>query len=267
MEYAPPAEASVLRKISCLVERMAAVDIRADDILRQVRNIHELSGRSDHGQTEFITRKILSELRLTPCDRVVDIGCGDGTLLLFALEAGVTDAIGLSGSEEEAERLRALGLNVRQGRTDALPLPDGSASAIVCHSVLHIVPPEKIPASLREIARIANPGAGIWIGELPRFREPASIRNFKSVPEMLCWLLRKRGVRTFLGMCRRLLSGAQKGPVLTTAQAFWAEPEQFVRMADDAGLKIERHFPNPILNSQQQPVESATRHDYLLRRE
>jgi ubiquinone/menaquinone biosynthesis C-methylase UbiE len=237
------------------------------DILRQMRDIHQFSGRSDHTQTEFISRKILMELGIGPHDRLVDIGCGDGTLLQSALLAGVTTAIGFSGTEEEAERLRALGLNVSQGWTDALPLPDRSASAVVCHSVLHIVPPEKIPASLREIARIAEPEARIWIGELPRFREPASIRSFETVPEMLWWLLRKRGLRTFLGMCRRLLNGTQQGPVLRTAQAFWAEPEQFVRMAAEARLKVERHFPNQTLDSQQQLSASATRHDYLLRRE
>ncbi len=236
-------------------------------MLRQVRDIHELSGRPDHAQTEFLTQKILTELRIKPEDRLVDIGCGDGTLLQSAQRSGVTNAIGLSGTEEEAERLRALGLEVLQGWTDALPLPDKSASAIVCHSVLHIVPPEKIPASLREIARIAEPEARIWIGELPRFREPASIRTFESVPQMLWWLLRKRGLRTFLGMCRRLLSGAQQGPVLRTSQAFWAEPDEFVRMAAEASLKVERHFPNQILDSQQQLSDSATRHDYLLRRE
>jgi len=245
----------------------SVLDTYANGILRHVRDIHKLSGRSDHAQTEFISHRILTELGIGTHDRLVDIGCGDGTLLRAALRAGVSNPIGLSGTEEESERLRALGLNVSQGLTDALPLPDRSVSAIVCHSVLHIVPAEKIPESLREIARIAEPEARIWIGELPRFREPASIRSFDTVPEMLWWLLRKRGLRTFLGMCRRLLSGAQQGPVLRTAQAFWAEPEQFARMAAEAGLTIERHFPNQIVDSHQHVSTSDARYDYLLRRE
>jgi ubiquinone/menaquinone biosynthesis C-methylase UbiE len=176
-----------------------------------MRDIHEFSGRSNHRLTEFINQRILSELRIEPHDRLVDIGCGDGTLLQSALLAGLSDAVGLSGTEEEAERLRALGLNVTQAHTDSLPLPDESASAVVCNSVLHIDSPNKIPTSLREIARIAEPEARIWIGELPRFREPSSVRTFESVPEMLSWVLRKRGLRAFLGMCRRLLTGAQRG--------------------------------------------------------
>jgi ubiquinone/menaquinone biosynthesis C-methylase UbiE len=229
-------------------------------------DIRECSGRgTDQALTEFISWRILAELAIAKHDRLVDIGCGDGTLLRFALQCGVRDAIGLNGTEEEARLVRASGLDVRQALTDSLPLPDQCASVIVCNSVLHIVPAEKIPASLREIARIAAPEARIWIGEIPRFREPASLREFSSVPAMLWWLLRKRGIRTFLGMCRRLVTGAQRGPMLATSQAFWAEPDQFSRMASDAGLSVERQFPHETLDGKHQPCLSATRHDYVLR--
>src|SRR5271169_2962555 len=165
-----------------------------------MRDIHELSGRgSSPVLTEFINRRILDEIAIKPADRLVDIGCGDGTLLRLALQDGVSSAIGFNGTEEEAARVRASGLNVRQALSDSLPLPDRCATVVVCNAVLLIVPQDKIPASLREIARIAEPGARIWIGEIPRFREPASLRDFASVPQMLWWLLRNRGPRTFLG--------------------------------------------------------------------
>jgi ubiquinone/menaquinone biosynthesis C-methylase UbiE len=231
-----------------------------------MRDIHELSGRgSSPVLTEFINRRILGEIAIKPDDRLVDIGCGDGTLLRLALQAGGS-AIGFNGTEEEAARVRASGLNVRQAFSDSLPLPDRCASAVVCNSVLHIVPMGKISASLREIARIAEPGARIWIGEIPRFREPASLRDFETVPQILWWLLRNRGLRSFLGKCRQLLTGEQRGPVLRTAQAFWVEPEQFVQMAAEVGLKVERHSPHQTLDVQQRPCISATRHDYLFQR-
>jgi ubiquinone/menaquinone biosynthesis C-methylase UbiE len=163
-------------------------------------DIDGFSGRSNRALTEFINHRILTGVLIEPQDRLVDIGCGDGTLLRSAVQLGVHNPVGLSGTHEEARRLRALGLNVKQGYTDSLPLPDRCASVVVCNSVLHIVPGDKIAASLREIARIAEANARIWIGEIPRFREPASIRSFGTVPEMLWWLLRKRGLRTFLGM-------------------------------------------------------------------
>jgi ubiquinone/menaquinone biosynthesis C-methylase UbiE len=232
-----------------------------------MRDIHEFSGRgSDPILTEFINRRILTELAITRNDKVVDIGCGDGTLLRLALQQNVASAVGLSAEEDEADRLRASGLNVRQAYSDSIPLPDRCASVVVCNAVLLIVPQDKVPASLREIARIAEPGARIWIGEIPRSREPASLRNFATVPQMLWWLLRNRGPRMFFGMCRRLMTGAQRGPVLKTAQAFWSEPDPFIRMAAEAGLKVEQHFPHRTLDGQQQPSISATRCDYILKK-
>jgi len=231
-----------------------------------VQDIREFSGRgTDQGLTEFINDRILRELALEPGDRLVDIGCGDGTLARLATRRGVSNVVGLSGSEEEAASLRKLGLNVSQAYTHSLPLPDRCASVVVCNGVLHIVPPDKIPASLREIARISEPGARIWIGEMPRFREAASIREFESYPAMLWWLLRNRGVRTFLGMCRLILAGRQREPVLRTPQAFWSDPDDFIRIASEAGLTIERHFPHQTLDSKRQPSVSPTRHDYILR--
>jgi ubiquinone/menaquinone biosynthesis C-methylase UbiE len=141
---------------------------------KTMNDIHELSGRGRSPVlTEFINRRILEELAVKPHDRLVDIGCGDGTLLRYALQSGVQDAAGFNGTEEEAAPLRALGLNVGQACSDALPLPDRCASVVVCNAVLLIVAAEKIPASLREIARIAEPGARIG---------SAKSRAFASLP-------------------------------------------------------------------------------------
>ncbi len=123
----------------------------------------------------------MREVGLTADDTLVDIGCGDGTLLLLAKKLGVSNATGLHATDEEASIVRNLGLEVRQGFTDSLPLPDESASSVVvCNNVLLVVPREKIPASLREIYRVAKPGARILIGEIPF--EPGPPRNQSSPP-------------------------------------------------------------------------------------
>jgi ubiquinone/menaquinone biosynthesis C-methylase UbiE len=181
----------------------------------------------------------------------------------------VKSAIGLNVTEEEVKPLRALGLDVRLGRTDSIPLPNASASVVACNSVLLLVPKDLIPKSLQEIARICKPNARVWLGEIPRFEEKTSVPQHKSIPEMLWWMLRKRGLRSFLGMCRRLLSGEQRGPLLVNSQAaiFFASPETFIRMAEDAGLRIERHFPHQTVDKNQQAYFSDTRHDYLFRKE
>jgi ubiquinone/menaquinone biosynthesis C-methylase UbiE len=233
------------------------------------KDIHNFAGRgSDRALTEFINRKIFDELGIQSSDRLVDIGCGDGLLLRLAMQSGVKTAIGLSGTEKEAHGLREIGLDVKQAFTDSLPLPDKLASVIVCNSVLLLVPENKMAESLREIARIASPDARVWLGEIPRVPEPCDVPRHETIPEMLWWMLRKRGLRSFVGMCRRLLAGSQRGPILVNKEeaVFHAPPETFIHMASEAGLTVERHFPHQTLDNRQQARLSPTRHDYLFRK-
>lgn len=235
-----------------------------------MRNLHSLAGRGPYkAVTEFVNGRILDHLAIRSDDRLVDIGCGDGFLLRQSLEAGVEVAVGLNASEVECQPLRTLGLDVRQGRADSLPLPDRFASVVVCNSVLLLIPEKLMGRCLSEIARICQPKARVWLGEIPITQEPPNTPRHESVSEMLWWLLRKRGVRSFLGMCRRLLTGAQRGPVLVNplAAIFWASPDTFIRMARQAGLKCEDHWPHQTLDLNLRPSIHHTRHDYLFRRE
>ena len=232
-------------------------------------DLHELAGRGPFkAVTEFVNRRIFEELAFRQEDDFVDIGCGHGLLLRSAIQSGVRSAIGLNATEEEVRPLAGLGLNVRLGRADSIPLTDACASVVVCNSVLLLVPAEQMTKSLREISRICKPNARVWLGEIPRMEEITDVPQHKSVLEMLWWMLRKRGVRSFVGMCRRLLSGEQKGPVLINplAAIFHAPPEAFIKMAEDAGLRVERHFPHQSLDGNSQLYVSPTRHDYFFRK-
>ena len=232
-------------------------------------DLHQLAGRGPfRAITEFVNRRIFNELAFRPEDQFVDIGCGHGLLLRMAMDSGVKSAIGLNATDEEVRPVRALGLDVRQGCADSIPLPDECASVVACNSVLLLVPEDKMPRSLCEIARICKSNARVWLGEIPRVEEITSVPRHESVREMLWWLLRKRGLRTFLGMCRRLLTGEQRGPVLANRQAavFWSPPETFIKMAEEAGLRIERQHPHETLDKNHQPYASQTRHDYLFRK-
>jgi SAM-dependent methyltransferase len=235
-----------------------------------MRDLHILAGRGPFkAVTEFVNRRIFNELAFRPEDQFVDVGCGHGLLLRLAMESGLRVAIGFNATEEDARPLRAIGLDVRQGLTDSLPLPDSFASVVVCNCVLLLVPESKMASSLREIARICAPNARVWLGEIPRVPEITSVPKHKTIPEMLWWLLRERGLRSFLGMCRRLITGAQRGPVIVSSQAavFSMPPDKFIKMAEEAGLRVERHFPHQGWENQtDQPYFYATRHDYLFRK-
>jgi ubiquinone/menaquinone biosynthesis C-methylase UbiE len=228
---------------------------RSDDYLEYCRETamhsrdpHDLALRGRHNKetTRVVHQQIAEAVSLGSDDDLVDIGCGDGTMLRIAEAAGVKSSIGLLATDEEVAVLRRFGLNARQALSDQLPLPDASASVIVCNNVLLVVPRERIPASLREIYRIAKPGARIFLGEIPRAAQHDPTPDFETRRELLSYLYRERGLRTWFGMLRRMAYRQLTGqPALLnsgTAISFWAAPEEFVTMAQDAGLQLVRHW-------------------------
>jgi ubiquinone/menaquinone biosynthesis C-methylase UbiE len=243
---------------------------RSDDYIeycretaKHARDLHDLALRGRHNKdlTRVIHQRIVEAVELGPGDTLVDIGCGDGTLLRMAGQLGVRSAIGLLATEEEVELVRRTGVDVRVGLTDQLPLADVSASVVVCNSVLLVVPREKIPASLSEIRRIAKPDARVFIGEVPFIGLADPTPEFESRGELLRHLYNKQGFRAWLGMVRRMawwqITGKPAVIRPGTAQSFFAQPEEFSAMASTAGLETLRHWQHDHPN---------TRNNYLLRK-
>lgn len=228
---------------------------RSDDYVEYCRetakrahDLHDLAlrGRKLKHLTQRIHEQIVEAVELGPDDNVVDIGCGDGTLLRLAQEKGVHSALGLLATEEEVSLARRAGLNVRQGLTHELPIADESASVVVCNNVLLVVPRERIPASLREIRRIARPAARIFVGEIPSVQQKDPTPQFSTRKELLSHLLHKQGMRAWLGMLRRIawwqLTGQPAIIRTGTAVSFFATPEEFTLIAKEAGLEVVRYW-------------------------
>ncbi len=243
---------------------------RSDDYVEYCRetakhasDAHDLAlrGRDKKEITRLIYERIADAVELHSGDDLVDIGCGDGTLLRIAERVRARTAIGLLATEEEVAVLRRFGLEARQGLTDQLPLPDECASVIVCNSVLLVVPREKIPASLLEIHRIARPGARIFLGEIPFVQPPDPTPQFRTRRETLGYLFREYGFRMWFGMLRRMVWWALRGqPAVLrpgTAISFFAAPSEFIAMAQDAGLEFVRYW---------QHDQPNTRNNYLFRK-
>jgi ubiquinone/menaquinone biosynthesis C-methylase UbiE len=222
---------------------------RSDDYVEYCREtatnlktLHDLAlrGKGKEEVTAAIQLRIVQEVGLGPSDDLVDIGCGDGTLLRIAMGLGVRSALGFLATNEEVALVQATGLDVRQAFTDQLMLPDASASVVVCNNVLLVVPREKVPASLREIHRIAKKGARIFIGEIPFVPGPPPEPHFNSSWQTLAYLYSKHGLRTCLGMARRMVYWKATGkPMMIrdgTQVSFYASVEEFLAIARSAGL-------------------------------
>ena len=145
------------------------------------------------------TRERLSKARLVEQAglsagmRVLDVGCGTGTLAVMLKERhpGV-EVAGLDGDPEVLERGRrkaasaGLAIDFVQGMSFDLPFEDGSFDRVLSSLMLHHLKRDAKERTAREIARVLRPG-----GEL-------HVADFGPQPGAAMWLA-SRSVRYFDG--------------------------------------------------------------------
>jgi ubiquinone/menaquinone biosynthesis C-methylase UbiE len=151
--------------------------------------------------------KALAQLRPGAADRVLDVACGAGGLVV-EVAGHVERAVGIDLSEGmlAIARSRLLGTGPRRltnielhlGSSDALPFADGEFTALVCTTALHHFPePQR---SIDEMARVLAPGGRVVIGDACRDSLPAKLADplYRRFEEGHVGLQRKRDVEAML---------------------------------------------------------------------
>jgi hypothetical protein len=236
----------------------------------QSEDVHELAARPDKKPlTEFVNRQIFDAIQPGQNDFLVDIGCGDASLVRMAA-ARMSHCVGTVGSAEEERKLKATfpGLSVVTCEMQSLPFEPGSVSKVVCNAALMYLPSEDdVKAVLREIARIARSGATIWVGEVPEIDEYMHYGSYRgtSMPGLVWHVLSHNGLRASLGMVRRWARAVfgDEQIVLNSAGIFYARPEKMVALAENCGLRLKTYFRHKELDRQGKPVDSQFRYDYI----
>ncbi|WP_030237715.1 class I SAM-dependent methyltransferase [Streptomyces sp. NRRL S-350] len=116
-------------------------------------------GRLRHDLT---ARRVLAELGDRSV-RVLDVGCGDGEMVLRLTAAG-HQVVGVEKSPDmlaaAAQRVAAAGISERVTLTDGdiynLPFEDGAFAAVVCHGVVMYLPDSAAP--MAHLARLVADG-------------------------------------------------------------------------------------------------------------
>jgi ubiquinone/menaquinone biosynthesis C-methylase UbiE len=129
-------------------------------------------------QTLFLNtpaRKLPGLLSLTTADKVLDIGCGYGGLLIYLKRrVGFTRVMeGLDCSELMVTRARAemqrrnldSCINIRQGMATQLPYPDGSLDVVLSTYVIKHLSDELVQEMFREVMRVLKPGGRFCLWE------------------------------------------------------------------------------------------------------
>jgi ubiquinone/menaquinone biosynthesis C-methylase UbiE len=110
-------------------------------------------------------RRLLNQAQIRPGHRILDIGCGTGSLLIQLKRLHPeTDVVGLDPdpkalalAKRKAVRAAVL-VQLDQGFGDELPYPDGSFDQVLSSLMFHHVPTDEKGKTLRAIRRVLKPG-------------------------------------------------------------------------------------------------------------
>src|SRR3954452_11430923 len=130
---------------------------------------------SGHDQVRFLTKNMRVDLALiagmiAPGSRVLDIGCGDGSLIDHLFQTKACDARGIEIDMAEVTRAVAHGLPVMHGDADIdlAHYPDGAFDYVVLSRALQAVErPREVLAQMLRIgtrAVVSFPNFGHWRG-------------------------------------------------------------------------------------------------------
>ncbi len=133
-----------------------------------VREYNRLAPIYDERWSRYVrlsVRETIRRLDFSPSERLLDVGCGTGSLLGSLAEA-FPDAV-LYGIDPSPEMLAVAGkkpgcrADLRVGVAESLPFDNGSFDVVVSSSSLHYW--RKPDAALAEISRVLAPGGRIVI--------------------------------------------------------------------------------------------------------
>jgi ubiquinone/menaquinone biosynthesis C-methylase UbiE len=123
-------------------------------------------------------RRILSAANITARDRVLDLGCGIGNILIALAERTdfINPATGVDvspdliriGEREVARASLRNRVNLRVAPATRLPFDDGAFDVVLTSHVLKHLDDEALMVSFREVGRVLRPGGRFLLWEFEK---------------------------------------------------------------------------------------------------
>ncbi len=130
-----------------------------------------LIGFVTFGREQAFRQRIADLARLQPGERVLDVGCGTGSLAMVALQR-VGETGGVSGIDPSVQMIacasykatrRGLSLDFQVGAIEQLTFPDQSFDVVLSSFMMHHLPDDLKRQGLAEIVRVLKPGGRLLV--------------------------------------------------------------------------------------------------------
>ena len=130
------------------------------------------------GREKALRQRLVELARIAPGERVLDVGCGTGSLAIAAKRAAGTNGSvsAIDPSPEMIAQARAksekarLDVDWQIARAEALPFPDASIDGVTSTLMMHHLPRVLREAFVQEIHRVLRPSGRVLIVD---FEPPA----------------------------------------------------------------------------------------------
>ncbi len=143
-------------------------------VLNWARRYDLLMGLVTLGREQAFRQRIADLAQLQPGERVLDVGCGTGTLAIIARQR-VGETGGVSGidpswqmiarARHKAERV-GLSITFQVGVIEQLAFPDQSFDIVLSTLMMHHLPDTLKRRGLAEIVRVLKPGGRLLVLDL-----------------------------------------------------------------------------------------------------